>query len=209
MKTGFCRFLGAVLAAAMLAGLCSAPAAAAGWSQRVEAETGDMTGTVRTENIRGGSGRTVSFIDNGPANALEIRVTPQGGADYVMKLRYRSGVVRNLMYQVNGGPARRISGFSSGSWSAFANLSIPVTLEPGRRIPCAFLRRTERTARAWIILIFPPPRCPRGKSRDTAWSLRTNLTARRWTPRAGCHGIFRPGPRTRGWRSPPTPWRMG
>ena len=132
MKTGFCRFLGAVLAAAMLAGLCSAPAAAAGWSQRVEAETGDMTGTVRTENILGGSGRTVSFIDNGPANALEIRVTPQGGADYVMKLRYRSGEVRNLMYQVNGGPARRISGFSSGSWSAFANLSIPVTLEPGQ-----------------------------------------------------------------------------
>ena len=77
MKTGFCRFLGAVLAAAMLAGLCSAPAAAAGWSQRVEAETGDMTGTVRTENILGGSGRTVSFIDNGPANALEIRVTPR------------------------------------------------------------------------------------------------------------------------------------
>ena len=102
------------------------------WSVRVEAEDGVMTGTVRTENVIGDSGRTVSFIDNGPANSLELQVTPQGGTDYIMKLRYRSGEVRDLLYQINGGPTGRISGFNSGSWNTFANMSVPVALNPGQ-----------------------------------------------------------------------------
>lgn len=39
-----------------------------------------------------------------------------------MKLRYRSGEVRDLLYQINGGPTGRISGFNSGSWNTFANM---------------------------------------------------------------------------------------
>jgi len=132
MKLRKCRFLSAVLITAVLINLCVIPAGATGWSQRVEAETGVMTGTVRTENIIGNSGRIVSFIDDGPANALEIQVTPQGGTDYVMKLRYRSGEVRNLMYQINGGPTNRISGFNSGNWRSFANMSVPIILNPGQ-----------------------------------------------------------------------------
>lgn len=116
----------------MLTGLGTAFAVFSEWSVRVEAEDGVMTGTVRTENVIGDSGRTVSFIDNGPANSLELQVTPQGGTDYIMKLRYRSGEVRDLLYQINGGPTGRISGFNSGSWNTFANMSVPVALNPGQ-----------------------------------------------------------------------------
>lgn len=49
-----------------------------------------------------------------------------------MKLRYRSGEVRDLLYQINGGPTGRISGFNSGSWNTFANMSVPVALNPGQ-----------------------------------------------------------------------------
>lgn len=113
--------------------LCGLPVSAAGWSQRIEAETGVLTGTARTERIIGGSGKTVSFLDNGPANSLELELTPQGGEDYVMKLRYRSGEVRSLLYQINDGPAQRMTGFNSGSWSAFSNFSIPVRLTEGQK----------------------------------------------------------------------------
>ena len=104
MKLKICRFLSAALVMVMLTGLGTAFAVFSEWSVRVEAEDGVMTGTVRTENVIGDSGRTVSFIDNGPANSLELQVTPQGGTDYIMKLRYRSGAVRDLLYQINGGP---------------------------------------------------------------------------------------------------------
>lgn len=130
MKLKICRFLSAALVMVMLTGLGTAFAVFSEWSVRVEAEDGVMTGTVRTENVIGDSGRTVSFIDNGPANSLELQVTPQGGTDYIMKLRYRSGEVRDLLYQINGGPTGRISGFNSGSWNTFANMSVPVALNP-------------------------------------------------------------------------------
>ena len=132
MKLKICRFLSAALVMVMLTGLGTAFAVFSEWSVRVEAEDGVMTGTVRTENVIGDSGRTVSFIDNGPANSLELQVTPQGGTDYIMKLRYRSGEVRDLLYQINGGPTGRISGFNSGSWNTFANMSVPVALNPGQ-----------------------------------------------------------------------------
>lgn len=132
MKLKICRFLSAALVMVMLTGLGTAFAVFSEWSVRVEAEDGVMTGTVRTENVIGDSGRTVSFIDNGPANSLELQVTPQGGTDYIMKLRYRSGEVRDLLYQINGGPTSRISGFNSGSWNTFANMSVPVALNPGQ-----------------------------------------------------------------------------
>lgn len=132
MKLKICRFLSAALVMVMLTGLGTALAVFSEWSVRVEAEDGVMTGTVRTENVIGDSGRTVSFIDNGPANSLELQVTPQGGTDYIMKLRYRSGEVRDLLYQINGGPTGRISGFNSGSWNTFANMSVPVALNPGQ-----------------------------------------------------------------------------
>lgn len=132
MKLKICRFLSATLVMVMLTGLGTAFAVFSEWSVRVEAEDGVMTGTVRTENVIGDSGRTVSFIDNGPANSLELQVTPQGGTDYIMKLRYRSGEVRDLLYQINGGPTGRISGFNSGSWNTFANMSVPVALNPGQ-----------------------------------------------------------------------------
>lgn len=132
MKLKICRFLSAALVMVMLTGLGTAFAVFSEWSVRVEAEDGVMTGTVRTENVIGDSGRTVSFIDNGPANSLELQVTPQGGTDYIMKLRYRSGEVRDLLYQINGGPTGQISGFNSGSWNTFANMSVPVALNPGQ-----------------------------------------------------------------------------
>lgn len=132
MKLKICRFLSAALVMVMLTGLGTAFAVFSEWSVRVEAEDGVMTGTVRTENVIGDSGRTVSFIDNGPANSLELQVTPQGGTDYIMKLRYRSGEVRDLLYQINGGPTGRISDFNSGSWNTFANMSVPVALNPGQ-----------------------------------------------------------------------------
>ena len=132
MKLKICRFLSAALVMVMLTGLGTAFAVFSEWSVRVEAEDGVMTGTVRTENVIGDSGRTVSFIDNGPANSLELQVTPQGGTDYIMKLRYRCGEVRDLLYQINGGPTGRISGFNSGSWNTFANMSVPVALNPGQ-----------------------------------------------------------------------------
>lgn len=132
MKLKICHFLSAALVMVMLTGLGTAFAVFSEWSVRVEAEDGVMTGTVRTENVIGDSGRTVSFIDNGPANSLELQVTPQGGTDYIMKLRYRSGEVRDLLYQINGGPTGRISGFNSGSWNTFANMSVPVALNPGQ-----------------------------------------------------------------------------
>lgn len=132
MKLKICRFLSAALVMVMLTDLGTAFAVFSEWSVRVEAEDGVMTGTVRTENVIGDSGRTVSFIDNGPANSLELQVTPQGGTDYIMKLRYRSGEVRDLLYQINGGPTGRISGFNSGSWNTFANMSVPVALNPGQ-----------------------------------------------------------------------------
>ena len=132
MKLKICRFLSAALVMVMLTGLGTAFAVFSEWSVRVEAEDGVMTGTVRTENVIGDSGRTVSFIDNGPANSLELQVTPQGGTDYIMKLRYRSGEVRDLLYQINGGPTGLISGFNSGSWNTFANMSVPVALNPGQ-----------------------------------------------------------------------------
>lgn len=132
MKLKICRFLSAALVMVMLTGLGTAFAVFSEWSVRVEAEDGVMTGTVRTENVIGDSGRTVSFIDNGPAISLELQVTPQGGTDYIMKLRYRSGEVRDLLYQINGGPTGRISGFNSGSWNTFANMSVPVALNPGQ-----------------------------------------------------------------------------
>lgn len=132
MKLKICRFLSAALVMVMLTGLGTAFAVFSEWSVRVEAEDGVMTGTVRTENVIGDSGRTVSFFDNGPANSLELQVTPQGGTDYIMKLRYRSGEVRDLLYQINGGPTGRISGFNSGSWNTFANMSVPVALNPGQ-----------------------------------------------------------------------------
>ena len=132
MKLKICRFLSAALVMVMLTGLGTAFAVFSEWSVRVEAEDGVMTDTVRTENVIGDSGRTVSFIDNGPANSLELQVTPQGGTDYIMKLRYRSGEVRDLLYQINGGPTGRISGFNSGSWNTFANMSVPVALNPGQ-----------------------------------------------------------------------------
>ena len=132
MKLKICRFLSAALVMVMLTGLGTAFAVFSEWTVRVEAEDGVMTGTVRTENVIGDSGRTVSFIDNGPANSLELQVTPQGGTDYIMKLRYRSGEVRDLLYQINGGPTGRISGFNSGSWNTFANMSVPVALNPGQ-----------------------------------------------------------------------------
>ena len=132
MKLKICRFLSAALVMVMLTGLGTAFAVFSEWSVRVEAEDGVMTGTVRTENVIGDSGRTVSFIDNGPANSLELQVIPQGGTDYIMKLRYRSGEVRDLLYQINGGPTGRISGFNSGSWNTFANMSVPVALNPGQ-----------------------------------------------------------------------------
>ena len=132
MKLKICRFLSEALVMVMLTGLGTAFAVFSEWSVRVEAEDGVMTGTVRTENVIGDSGRTVSFIDNGPANSLELQVTPQGGTDYIMKLRYRSGEVRDLLYQINGGPTGRISGFNSGSWNTFANMSVPVALNPGQ-----------------------------------------------------------------------------
>ena len=132
MKLKICRFLSAALVMVMLTSLGTAFAVFSEWSVRVEAEDGVMTGTVRTENVIGDSGRTVSFIDNGPANSLELQVTPQGGTDYIMKLRYRSGEVRDLLYQINGGPTGRISGFNSGSWNTFANMSVPVALNPGQ-----------------------------------------------------------------------------
>lgn len=132
MKLKICRFLSAALVMVMLTGLGTAFAVFSEWSVRVEAEDGVMTGTVRTENVIGDSGRTVSFIDNGPANSLELQVTPQGGTDYIMKLRYRSGEVRDLLYQINGGPTGRISGFNSGSWNTFANMSVPVALNLGQ-----------------------------------------------------------------------------
>jgi len=106
------------------------PALAAEWLQRIEAESGTMTGTVRTENIIGSSGKTVSFIDNGSANALEIKITPQTANGYVMKLRYRSGEMRNLMYEINGQNASIITGFNSGRWSLFADMVLPVVLQP-------------------------------------------------------------------------------
>lgn len=97
MKRRTNQFLAVLHALAIMVSLTAAPASAAQWSRRIEAETGAMTGTVHTERIVGGSGKIVSFIDNSPANSLEIQVTPQGGSDYVMKLRYRSGEIRNLM----------------------------------------------------------------------------------------------------------------
>ena len=75
MKLKICRFLSAALVMVMLTGLGTAFAVFSEWSVRVEAEDGVMTGTVRTENVIGDSGRTVSFIDNGPANSLELQVT--------------------------------------------------------------------------------------------------------------------------------------
>lgn len=132
MKRRTNQFLAVLHALAIMVSLTAAPASAAQWSRRIEAETGAMTGTVHTERIVGGSGKIVSFIDNSPANSLEIQVTPQGGSDYVMKLRYRSGEIRNLMYQVNGGPSNRISGFNSGNWSMFSTMSLPITLNAGQ-----------------------------------------------------------------------------
>ena len=162
-----CRFLSAALVMVMLTGLGTAFAVFSEWSVRVEAEDGVMTGTVRTENVIGDSGRTVSFIDNGPANSLELQVTPQGGTDYIMKLRYRSGEVRDLLYQINGGPTGRISGFNSGSWNTFANMSVPVALNPGQVNTVRFFAPDGEMVPAWIMSAFPHRMSLRWISRAT------------------------------------------
>lgn len=107
-------------------------AQAASWSQQVEAESGTKTGTVREENVIGNSGKTVSFIDQGEANSLTLRVTPPQGSNFDMNIRYRSGEVRNLMFSVNNGTPHKISDLNSGSWSSFDNETLPVELVAGR-----------------------------------------------------------------------------
>lgn len=57
MKRRTNQFLAVLHALAIMVSLTAAPASAAQWSRRIEAETGAMTGTVHTERIVGGSGK--------------------------------------------------------------------------------------------------------------------------------------------------------
>ncbi|OAB47546.1 hypothetical protein [Paenibacillus antarcticus] len=107
-------------------------AQAAAFSQQIEAESGVKTGTVREEYVIGNSGKTVSFIDQGEANSLTIRVTPTQGNTFDMNIRYRSGEQRNLMYSVNNQAPQKISDMNSGSWTSYDNETLPVKLIPGQ-----------------------------------------------------------------------------
>ncbi|GAB6992637.1 family 16 glycosylhydrolase [Paenibacillus pini] len=110
----------------------SVNAHAAAWSQQIEAESGVKTGTVKEETVIGNSGKTVSFIDQGEANSLTIKVTPVQGSTFDMNIRYRSGEQRNLMYSVNNKAPQKISSLNSGSWSSFDNETLPIELTPGQ-----------------------------------------------------------------------------
>lgn len=121
------------------AGLClfmvlvpAAWAHGADWSQKVEAESGIKTGSVREEFVAGNSGKTVSFIDRGEANSLTIRVTPPQGTTFDMSIRYRSGELRNLKFSLNQQAPEQISKLNSGGWSTFANETLPVKLIAGQ-----------------------------------------------------------------------------
>lgn len=130
-RYNFYRIFAMLILVTMIISIIPMPLSVSASSQRIEAEEGIMTGTVRTERIIGGSGKTVSFIDNGPENSLTIQFTPQTGSNFDMKLRYRSSEIRNLIYKINDEPARKITGFNSGGWLSFSDMILPVRLKEG------------------------------------------------------------------------------
>ncbi|WP_422656788.1 family 16 glycosylhydrolase [Paenibacillus sp. EC2-1] len=128
----------------LLAGLVPATLAhgATEWSQQVEAESGSKTGTVKEEVVVGNSGKTVSFIDNGEANSLTVRVTPPQGTTFDMSIRYRSGEIRNLMFSVNQQAPQHISSLNSGGWGTFTTEILPVKLTAGQENTIKFFAPT-------------------------------------------------------------------
>lgn len=124
------------------------------WSQQVEAESGLKTGTVKEEIVVGNVGKTVSFIDNGEANSLTVRVTPPQGTTFDMSIRYRSGEIRNLMYSVNQQAPQRISSLNSGGWSAFASETLPVKLTAGQENTIKFFAPTGQNGPGLDYIVF-------------------------------------------------------
>lgn len=144
----------------LLALLPAATVLGAEWSQQVEAESGTKTGTVKEENILGNSGKTVSFIDQGEANSLTIRVAPPTGSTFDMNIRYRSGERRNLMFSINNQSPHKISDLNSGNWSSFDNETVPVKLVPGQVNTIKFFAPSGENGPGLDYLVFKETNLP-------------------------------------------------
>lgn len=86
------------------------------WWAKVEAESGALSGTAKTERFFFKGWTVVSFLDKGEKNAVTLTVNSEFEDEVQMMVRYRSGEKRNLCYKVNEGTESKIYNLYSGSW---------------------------------------------------------------------------------------------
>ncbi|MET7730130.1 cellulosome protein [Streptomyces sp. NPDC005402] len=109
------------------------------------AEEGVLTGAARVTGYPYATGgKAVDGVGAGPANALTLTVTADRAGRHALTIRYSNGeqppsthynpdpVCRHADISVNGAPAHRVLFPTTFHFNNFWDLSVPVTLRPGR-----------------------------------------------------------------------------
>lgn len=108
----------------------------------VEAEAAGNTRTgtaVNTSLTSASGGSYVGYIGNGAANTLTVNglTASATGTGYVL-IRYASGDTRTASVSVNGGTAQNVTFPSTGGFTTWADLILPVSLTAGSSNTVAF-----------------------------------------------------------------------